>query len=319
MLIHIDRETGKCILPSPLSSYFIEVPEDFNIFKKIEKKVGEKQKTNDIGEKLFRFAYPENIEDLVEEIAKQYIVVPEDDGTYEEKLTLEKSKLIVRSEEDFAGVEVVVEENTPIIFKEISITRNAMEVKQIEDGFETIVNEEGEEEQIPKYKTVYKDNFIQDVMTIPVGFVNNEPIMEDEIEYEMVSLTENPEYFTLEEVLADKYKMLLLQDLTIDYLVIDTFFGENSIFLLENAHKGQGYIEIEPQGVVKLNSVQLQRPAKLFKLLEVNSTGNLDFYISNKKVVEEKLELQDTINSFSLRIENNTDKPIVLRAICIGY
>ena len=321
MLIHIDRETGKCILPSPLSSYFIEVPDDFNIFKKVEVSREEKQKINDVGEKLYNFSYPSNIEEIVENLAKENIsdITSEDEG-YEQRLEEEKAKFKVRPQEDFLGIEVTTEEKTPIIFKEIDIVRNEQQAIQEKVGEKEVINElDGTVESVPIYKTIYKNNFISDKMTVPIYYTENEPIMEEVAEYKMVSLMEEPEYFTLEEVLADKYKMLLLQDLTIDYLIIDTFFSGNSITSLEKAHTGKGYIEIEPQGVVKLNSVQLERPSAIFKMLEIKANGNLDFYISNKKVEQGKVELSSVINSFSLRIENNTDKPIILNAICVGY
>lgn len=318
MLIHIDRETGKCILPSPLSSYFIEVPDDFNIFKVVEEETGEEiQETNDIGEKIYFFRYPENIEEILEELAKKELN-PEDED-FEERLAEEKAKFTIRPISDFEGVEIVAEEKTPIIYKEVNIVRNEQIAKQVQVGEETTLDEEGKEIKVPVYKTVYKDNFINDVMTIPVYFVENEPKMKKKVEKKYVSLTENPEYFTMEEVIRDKYKMFLIYDSEVDNLLVETFFDSDSISLLDKAHQGQGFIEIEPQGVVKLNSVTLDVPSQYFKLLEVSSTGNLDFYISNKKVADNSLTLSSPINSFSLRVENNTDKPIILYSVCIGY
>lgn len=151
--------------------------------------------------------------------------------------------------------------------------------------------------------------------------VDLEPVTVPNMVKNVVAIQDNPQAFTLGEVIAAKFKGLL-EASSCDYIVADVFLDESDLDLADEHHAantGYGILQLLPQGQAKTKPVDLAKPTTLFKLLELDADPGVEVYVAGYKIVDGAAALPTAVNSCTIKFVNTTDKPRSVRSYAIGY
>lgn len=176
--------------------------------------------------------------------------------------------------------------------------------KTNDDGQPLYLNSQGEEVTEPE----------EDGQQLP-------PVMVPIIVQRTVTLLENPQAFTLDDVVQAKYRELM-DSADQDHLIADVFLGEADLDLTDpnhNANTGVGICEILPLDQVKTKPIQLESPAQTFQLLELDADDGIEMYVAGQPFVNGVVTLAAPVESCTLKFVNTTDKPASARAYAVGY
>lgn len=149
---------------------------------------------------------------------------------------------------------------------------------------------------------------------------NNESIMVPNMIHKTVTLINNPEEFTAEEVIEAKYKSIL-EASECDHIVADMFLNGDDIDLTapnHSANTGIAIMQLLPGGQAKTKEITLEATAHIFTLLEFGSDG-VDIYIDDMKFVGSKAILGTAVDSCIIKFVNTTDRPKLVKSYAIGY
>ncbi len=254
MDINIDRVEGKVVLSPSTLTFQIKVEDNFNTSKIIEVVEGQKQKTNEQGQLL----YKTNIKE---------------DGSYDETT---EAKIITKTEQ-----------------------REAVNKWTDEEGKEHSETVEVEE---------------------PIEWVDNEPVLIDNVVNKTITFEEDPTAFTAEEILKAKYQTLL-DGSSYDFILADIFLNEDDINLGDKDHAantGVAIMQLLPNGQAKTKSITLVNSANSFELLELEGNG-VDIYINDVKFVDNRAVLSAATNEVVIKFKNTTNKPADVKSYAIVY
>lgn len=235
----------------------------------------------------------------------------------QENFTLSKSITEVNPEKPLIKK---VNENGEELYKDDVIDEFTFDEVHYPDGKKPIKFEDKEitntwtdEEGVEHSETV--------TVKVPIEWEQLEPVMIDNYHTITVTLEERPTAFTLEEVLNEKYSQII-NDSQKDFVLADIFLNEADIDLSYENHKantGLMLLELLPNGEAKTVSIELQKSASEFELLEFNSYEGVDLYINDVKFIDGKATLLAPAESCVLKFVNTTDKPKLVSSYAIGY
>jgi len=150
---------------------------------------------------------------------------------------------------------------------------------------------------------------------------NSDPILEKKYVAKSVKLEDNPEVFSLEEIVNAKYKDIL-EASSNDYVIADIFVDENDLDLSDPQHSantGYGILQLLPNGQAVTKLINQEAPASLFNLLEFDADPGVELYVNDIKFIENKATFTEPISSCTIKFLNTTNKPKMVRAYAIGY
>lgn len=255
MKVIVDRRTDQVLGIDSNSSLFsleIEVSDDFNFTKVIERTEGKVQQKDQQGNKLYKKPI----------------------------LTENFEPKIINGEKDYEAV------TTPKIPKR----------------FEEVKDEGGNVTKVPfthpttkvTYKVSQEDGSIKEI-TKAVSEVSEyeelEPLMVDKLIEEEISFIEQPREFTLQEVLAAKHQQAL-KNISKANIIADIFLNEDDINLADpnhSAHTGKAFVQLLPQGQVKLKAHSLTVLATDFEIIELKADPNVKLKIN--QLASDKIEI----------------------------
>lgn len=154
----------------------------------------------------------------------------------------------------------------------------------------------------------------------PIEWIENEPVLVDNIVDKTITFAEDPTQFTAEEVLKSKYQKLLDRS-SYDFILADIFLNEEDIDLEDKDHSantGVAIMELRPKGQAKTKSIKLEAAVKVFELLELDGPG-VDVYINDVKFVDGKAILSAAADEVVIKFKNTTDKPVNIKSYAIAY
>jgi hypothetical protein len=185
-----------------------------------------------------------------------------------------------------------------------SITITGYEEKEVTN---TWFNEEGIEES----ETITVEE--------PTGYIDNKPIMVANMVRKTITFAENPNEFTAQEILNQKYS-LLLDDTPYDFIQAGIFLNENKIDLTDiMANTGYAIMQLLPYGYAKSKVLTLSDTVDRFQLLEF-CCDDVDLYVNDIKFDDSKvITLDEPTNEIIIRFQNTTDKYIDVKSYAIAY
>ena len=282
----------KCYL-SPVTSVtpFIEVPEDFKLSKTIEFKLGSKQKLNEQGEPLF-------IEDVYE--TKTHEVVTGFSET-------------IKSNIDGVDLEPVL-----------------VEVQKTDDDGNNLyykVNDRGETEETleeTEYPVIVKvhktNNMGKPLYKKPIVEIQEEqvktgerevttntgrPVMVDVVEDREVSIFNDPQEFTIQEVLKVKFDLLeaeygsnIFYTECIDLDKIDSF----------NGNTGLGSVQIAPKSKLRFKTLTLKSECNTISLIDFRGDSRITMQVGGRSLNNTEVKLATNIKQMTITLVNNTEE-----------
>lgn len=179
------------------------------------------------------------------------------------------------------------------------------------------------EDKVFKYNVMDDGNQKEILQTssVPNEWIELEPIMIPNLVSKSISLLDFPEEFSAEEVLTEIYQKLL-DETELDGILADIFLSENDIDLSSNthaAHTGPGFVQLLPGGQCKLKQTDIEASAKYFKIIEFKADEGVEIYLAGKKFENSILELNDPIESSTIKFVNTTNKLKNVYSYAIGY
>lgn len=123
--------------------------------------------------------------------------------------------------------------------------------------------------------------------------------------------------FNIDEIMREHYQVLL-EESECTYAIADNFSYLKNIIIGESTFKTiqQREIVLAPGDVLKFKSEDLQEPANIFKILDINK--NVTIYINDIEL-EGILQFKKPINKINITFKNNTDSDVILDSVIIGY
>lgn len=154
----------------------------------------------------------------------------------------------------------------------------------------------------------------------PVEWVDNEPVMVDNVISKTITFAEDPTQFTAEEILKAKYQSLL-DSSSYDYILADIFLNEEDIDITDKDHAantGVAIMQLLPNGQAKTKSITLANSTSIFSLLELECSG-VDVYVNDIKFVDNRAILSAATNEVVIKFKNTTNKLVDVKSYAIAY
>jgi hypothetical protein len=152
----------------------------------------------------------------------------------------------------------------------------------------------------------------------PIEWINNEPIMIDNVVDKLISFSDYPTEFTVVDILKEKYNELL-KDTPFDFARVSIFLNENDIDFSDiKANTGMAIMELLPYGYVKSKLLKLDDKVTKFKLLELDCEG-VDVFVNDKQFIDKDLTLDQETDEIILTFKNVTDKCVDIKGYAIAY
>jgi hypothetical protein len=155
----------------------------------------------------------------------------------------------------------------------------------------------------------------------PTEWIDNEPVMIANMVEKTISIVDNPEEFTAEEIIIAKFKNLL-EASSCDHILADIFLNEDDINLQDAEHKantGIAIMQLLPNGQAKTKEITIETSATAFTLLEFITDDGVDIYINDIKVINNQAILPESTDKCTIKFFNTTDKPKLVKSYAIGY
>ena len=168
---------------------------------------------------------------------------------------------------------------------------------------------------------VFEDQEVKEIMSVPDKYEENIPVMVPSYKDITVDIFSRPEEFEITELLAHQYEQELA-DKDYDYILADMFINEDDVdfdYEEHSANTGAFTCCIHPNGKLRLKELQLEKPARVFELLQSEIPEGIDIFINDTKFIGEKILLPKEIQSCIIRFENTTDKYLDIKSYCIAY
>lgn len=168
---------------------------------------------------------------------------------------------------------------------------------------------------------IYEDEEIIEIIEVPNDYEENEPCMIPSYKDVIVDLFSNPEEFTIIEVLSHIYEQELANG-NYEYILADMFINENDIdfeYQEHSANTGAFVCCLHPNGKVRLKEFLLEKPAKVFELLDSEIPNGIKMFINDVEITGKKVMLPVEVESCIIRFENTTDKYLDIKSYCIAY
>lgn len=203
---------------------------------------------------------------------------------------------------------VVVKEDGTETYDEVTTTQKPTKFEEKDETITTI-DENGKE----------STQTIQ--VQVPVEFQDLEPVMIPNMINKIITLANNPEEFTINEIVNAKYKDIL-EASACDHILADLFLNEEDIDLADvnhSANTGIAIMQLLPGGQAKTKEINLTAAAKTFTLLEFNTDDGVDIYLNDVKLTENHVTLEATTDRCAIKFVNTTDKPRTVKSYAIGY
>ena len=301
MKIYYDFNKRCAITPPTSVSPFVLVEDDFQLTKVVNVLVGTRQKVNEVGLPLY-----------LKDIMKTEILQVVTGYTETTKSTLDGKDLepimieIQKTDDDDNNLYYTTdEEGNQVETTEVTDNPVMIEVHK--------TNSAGKE--------LYKKPIIQEVPNVvKVGEqetteITNNPIMEEVREDKEFNLTENPEYFTITEVLTEKTKRLS-EKLGNDFLYSE--FIDNSNVDSYTGNTGLGMIQLAPKSKLKFKAVKLDKGCNIIKILEYKAQEGLVLTANGRTLKEDTTELTKDITELNCVINNPTDKYLEVNKVLLS-
>lgn len=296
------NEHFNCFLVPPMSiSPSIEVPDSFNLTKRVNVKLGTKQKTDEDGNLLF-------IQDVFETKTQEVVT------GYTETI---KSSI--------DGVEL-----SPVM----------IQVQKTDDEGNSlyyVVNDKGETEETTKVtdypvmiqvhktnvagKPLYKYPTIKNVeeqvkvgekeVTINTG----RPVMVDVVVNKEVSILSNPEYFTIQEVLTIKYNDLVKQ---YGENILYTEFIDLSQVNSFTGNTGLGFVQIAPKTKLVFKPIKLKDDCNTIDLIDFKGDSRVIINIGERILKGNEIKLASNEKQMDVILVNNTNEYLNVSKVCIS-
>lgn len=158
------------------------------------------------------------------------------------------------------------------------------------------------------------------IIQVPVEWVGNEPIMIPNMVDRHVKFLDNPNIFTLEDIITFKYRDIL-ENSNYDYIIAQEFIEQNINTKDEHhtANIGVGFIQLLPKGQAKTESILLDEGVSTLELLLYEGNPEVELYVNDVKIQNNKVTLTSKTNNIIVTFKNPTDKALLINAYALGY
>lgn len=297
------NEKFKCYL-SPLmsTSPFVEVPEGFNMTKNTKIKVGTRQKEDSNGNLLFIkdifetrthekvIGYTETLKSNINGKPLEPVLIKvqktDDDGNY-----------VYYKVNDMGGTDETLEETEYPVMIEVHKTNSAGRFLYKNPTIQIIEEEvkTGEEE-----------------VTEDTG----RPVMEDILKEIEVTLRNDSIYFTIQEIIANKYEDMLKK--YNNNIIYKEFIDLNDVSLFKG-NTGLGFVQMSPKSKIKFKTIAIEGKCNAIKLLEFLGDSRIEISVGGRILKGEEIRLKDNNNlkQMTLTLSNNTDDYLTINRIAV--
>lgn len=300
MKIYYD-ENFKCYLSAPSSvSPYVEVPDDFSITKNTEIKVGTRQKEDSEGNLLFlqdvfEIRTHEEVIGYTETLKSNLNGKPLDPVLIKVQKTDEDGNDIYYKVNDRGETEETIEVTDYPVMVEVHKTNSAGKLLYKNPTIQ-IVEE--------KVKTGEKE------VTENTG----RPVMEDILKEVEVTLSRDPSYFTVQEVLTKKY-----EEMTKKYgnNILYTEFIDLSSVESFNGNTGLGFVQLAPKSKLKFKTLTLDTECNAIDLLDFIGDSRIEISIGGRTLKSTEVKLASNIRQMTVTLSNNTNEYLTVSKIAI--
>lgn len=168
---------------------------------------------------------------------------------------------------------------------------------------------------------VYEEEEIIEIIQVPDEYEENKPCMIPSYKDVVVNIFNNPEEFTILELLSRIYEQELAGS-DYEYILADMFINEDDIdfgYEEHSANTGAFVCCLHPNGKIRLKEFLLEKPAKVFELLDSEIPNGIKMFINDVEITGKKVMLPVEVESCIIRFENTTDKYLDIKSYCIAY
>lgn len=168
---------------------------------------------------------------------------------------------------------------------------------------------------------IYEEKEVIQVINVPDEFEENKPVMIPSYKDVTIDIFSRPEKFEVTEILSFIYEQELA-DKEYEYILADMFINEDDIdfdYDKHSANTGAFTCCLHPNGKVRLKQLTLEKPARVFEMINSEIPEGIDIYINNVKFVGKKLILPKETQKCTIRFENTTEKYLDIKSYCIAY
>lgn len=145
------------------------------------------------------------------------------------------------------------------------------------------------------------------------------PYIAKEDKDEIVNIVEEPTYFTIDEVLFQKYRDMVNASNLTYILAFHSATDTEDISLLDSE-----FMMVNAKGVVLLPDnfielrVPLTHPTNKFRLLEL-SNNNLKVYLEGNLLTDSSIEFTGNLDKLIVTVKNETNQVQVLQSVALGH